>query len=164
MSITGRRPSSARWKAGQNLCKRGHTEQTVQTFPRGTDELNFGYHVRAWPLTCTTNRLSRETLSAQRVPETSDFSRSHARIGITTILHNAPQLHYSLHPTHTIRSSPSRGPYARRSLPKSSRTVLVLRCLKGICKKSLLTKIPFQRILKPRPIANYYSTPSRDEW
>jgi hypothetical protein len=120
--------------------------------------------VRAWPLTCTTNRLSRETLSAQRVPETSDFSRSHTRIGITTILHNAPQLHYSLHPTHTIRSSPSRGPSARRPLPKSSRTVLVLKCSKGICKKSLLPKIPFQRIPKPRPIANYYSTPSRDEW
>ena len=104
------------------MCKRGRTEQTVQTFPRGSDELNFGYHVRAWPLTCTTNRLSRETLSAQRVPETSDFSRSHARIGITTILHNAPQLHYSLHPTHTIRSSPSRGPWARQPLPKSSRS------------------------------------------
>ena len=76
--------------------------------------------VRSWPLTCTTNRLSRETLSTQRVPETSDFSRSHTRIGITTILHNAPQLHYSLHPTHTIRSSPSRGPWARQPLPKSS--------------------------------------------
>jgi hypothetical protein len=30
--------------------------------------------------------------------------------------------------------------------------------------KSLLTKIPFQKIPKPSPIANYYSTPSRDEW
>ena len=77
--------------------------------------------VRAWPLTCTTNRLSRETLLAMRVAEPSDFSRSHTRIGITTILHNAPQLHYSLHPTHTIRSSPSRGPWARQPLPKSSR-------------------------------------------
>ena len=76
--------------------------------------------VRAWPLTCTTNRLSRETLLAMRVAEPSDFSRSHTRIGITTILHNAPQLHYSLHPTHTIRSSPSRGPWARQPLPKSS--------------------------------------------
>ena len=164
MSITGRRPSSAQWKAGQNLCKRGGTDQTVQTFPRGSNELNFCYHVRVWPLTCTTNRLSRETLLAMRVAEPSDFSRSHTRIGITTILHNAPQLHYSLHPTHTIRSSPSRGPWERQPLPKSSRTVLVLRCPKGICKKSLLTKIPFQRIPKPRPIANYYSTPSRDEW
>ena len=45
VSITGRRPSSVRWKAGQNLCKRGRTEQTVQTFPRGSNELNFGYHV-----------------------------------------------------------------------------------------------------------------------
>ena len=75
-----------------------------------------------WPLTCTTSRLSQETLSVQRVPEPSDFSRSHARIDITTILHNAPQLHYSLHPTHTIRSSPSRGPWARQPLPKSSRS------------------------------------------
>ena len=108
-------------------------------------------HVRAWPLTCTTNRLSRETLLAMRVAEPSDFSRSHTRIGITTILHNAPQLHYSLHPTHTIRSSPSRGPWERQPLPKSSRTVLVLRCPKGICKKSLLTKIPFHGSHFPDP-------------
>ena len=132
-------------------CKRWRTDQTVQTFPRGSDELNFGYHVRTKPLTCTTSRPSRETLSAMRVPETSDFSRSHARIGITTILHNAPQLHYSLHPTHTIHSSPSRGPWARQPLPKSSRTVLVLRCPKGICKKSLLTKIPFHGSHFPDP-------------
>ena len=104
------------------MCKRGRTVQTVQTFPRGSDELNFGYHVRAWLLTCTTNRLSRETLSLQRVPEPSDFSRSHARIGITTILHNAPQLHYSLHPTHTIRSSPPRSP---KSLFRGSRNLVL---------------------------------------
>ena len=107
--------------------------------------------VRAWPLTCTTNRLSRETLLAMRVAEPSDFSRSHTRIGITTILHNAPQLHYSLHPTQTILSSPSRGPWERQPLPKSSRTVLVLRCPKGICKKSLLTKIPFHGSHFPDP-------------
>ena len=83
-----------------------------------------------------------EVPSALRVPQALDFPRRHARIDITTILHNVPQLHYSLHPTHTIRSSPSRVPYARRPLPKSSRTAFVLRRLKGICKKSLLTKIP----------------------
>ena len=126
--------------------------------------LNFGYHVRAELSTCPTNRSSRGSPFSAAFATSIGLPRRDARIDITTILHNAPQLHYSLHPTHTIRSSPSRGPYARRSLPKSSRTVLVLRCLKGICKKSLLTKIPFQRIPKPRPIANYYSTPSRDEW
>jgi hypothetical protein len=31
----------------------------------------------------------------------SDFSRSHARIDITTILHNAPQLHYTRYILHT---------------------------------------------------------------
>ena len=106
----------------------------------------------------------RKAPSARGVPQATGFPWRHTRIDITTILHNAPQLHYSLHLTHTVRSSPSRGPSARRPLPKSSRTVLVLRYSKGICKKSLLTKIPFQRIPKPRPIANYYSTPSRDEW
>ena len=34
---------------------------------------------------------------------------------------------------------------------------------KGIRNKSLLTKIPFQKIPKPSPIANYYSTSSRDD-
>ena len=89
---------------------------------------------------CTTNRLSQETPSAQRVPETSDFSRSHARIDITTILHNAPQLHYSLHPTHTIRSSPSRDPCVRRPLAKSSRTVLVLTGSKGFVRNPFSPK------------------------
>jgi hypothetical protein len=44
-----------------------------------------------------------------------------------------------------------RGPWARQPLPKSSRTVLVLRCPKGICKKSLLTKIPFHGSHFPDP-------------
>ena len=56
--------------------------------------------VRAWPLTCTTSRPSRGTPSAMRVPRASDFPRSHARIGITTVLsaHTTVALH-PLHPT-----------------------------------------------------------------
>jgi len=148
----------------ENLCKRWRTEQTEQTFPKGSGALNFGYHVRAELSTCPTNRSSRGSSFSAAFATSIGLPRRDARIDITTILHNAPQLHYSIHPTHTIRSSPSRGPSARRPLPKSSRTALVLKCSKGICKKSLLPKIPFQRIPKPRPIANYYSTPSRDEW
>ena len=61
-------------------------------------------------------------------------------------------------------------PHLAEVLPRGGRSLnppaqsLFQGASKGICKKSLLTKIPFQRIPKPRPIANYYSTPSRDEW
>ena len=36
-------------------CKRWCTDQTEQTFPRGSNALNFGYHVRAELLTRTTS-------------------------------------------------------------------------------------------------------------
>jgi hypothetical protein len=102
--------------------------------------LNFDYHVRSKPLTRTTSQPSQGTPSALRVPRASDFPWSHARIDITTILHNAPQLHYSLHPTLTIRSSPSQGPCVRRPLPKSSRTVLVLKGPKGFVRNPFSPK------------------------
>ena len=148
----------------ENLCKRWRTEQDRANIPKRIQCTDFGYHVRAELSTCPTSRPSRGSSFSAAFAPSIGLPRRDACIDITTILHNAPQLHYLLHPTHTIRSSPSRGPSARRPLPKSSRTALVLKCSKGICKKSLLPKIPFQRIPKPRPIANYYSTPSRDEW
>ena len=147
-----------------NPCKRGRTEQTGQTFPKDPVPLSSATMLELSSSHVPQAVSRRKAPSARGVPQATGFPWRHTRIDITTILHNAPQLHYSLHLTHTIRSSPSRGPSTRRPLPKSSRTVLALKCSKGICKKSLLPKIPFQRIPKPRPIANYYSTPSRDEW
>ena len=84
----------------ENLCKRWRTEQTEQTFPKGSSALNFGYHVRALLLACTTTRSSQGAPSALRVPRASDFPRSHARICITTVLstHTTVALH-PLHPT-----------------------------------------------------------------
>ena len=63
--------------------------------------------VRAELLTRTTNRSSQGAPSALRVPRASDFPRSHARIGITTVLsaHITVALH-SLHPT-TRSTSPA---------------------------------------------------------
>jgi hypothetical protein len=56
-------------------CKRWRTEQTEQTFPKGSSALNFGYHVRAELLTRTTSRSSQGAPSALRVPQASDFPR-----------------------------------------------------------------------------------------
>ena len=67
-------------------CKRWRREQTEQTFPKGSSALNFAYHVRAQLLTRTTKRPSQGAPSALRAPRASDFPRSHARIGITTVL------------------------------------------------------------------------------
>ena len=84
----------------ENLCKRWRTEQTEQTFPKGSSALNFGYHVRALLLACTTTRSSQGAPSALRVPRASGFPRSHTRIGITTVLsaHTTVAIH-PLHPT-----------------------------------------------------------------
>ena len=62
--------------------------------------LNFGYHVRALLLARTTSQPSQGAPSALCVPRVSDFPRSHARIGITTVLsaHTTVALH-QLHPT-----------------------------------------------------------------
>jgi hypothetical protein len=49
-------------------------------------QLNFGYHVRALLLARTTSQPLQGAPSALRVPRASDFPRSHARIGITTVL------------------------------------------------------------------------------
>jgi hypothetical protein len=81
-------------------CKRGRTEQTVQTFPRRSNELNFGYHVNAWPPMYHKPIPAGNSFSAA-CTRASDFSRSHARIDITTILHDAPQLHYTRYILHT---------------------------------------------------------------
>jgi hypothetical protein len=81
----------------------------------------------------------------------------HARIDITTILHNAPQLHYTRCILHTqYAPNLAEVPGARLLLPKSSRSSPCSKGarFKGLCNKSLLTKIPFQKIPKPSPIGD----------
>jgi hypothetical protein len=99
-------------------CTRWRTEQTEQTFLKGSSALTSATMLELSSLHVPQAVPRREAPSAQGVPQATDFPRRHTRIGFTTILHNAPQLHCSLHPTHTILSSPSRGPGARWPLPK----------------------------------------------
>ena len=113
-------------------CKRGRTEQTGQTFPKDPVPLSSATMLELSSSHVPQAVSRRKAPSARGVPQATGFPWRHTRIDITTILHNAPQLHYSLHPTLTIRSSPSQGPCVRRPLPKSSRTVLVLKGPKGI--------------------------------
>ena len=101
-------------------CKRGRTEQTGQTFPKDPVPLSSATMLELSSSHVPQAVSRRKAPSARGVPQATGFPWRHTRIDITTILHNAPQLHYSLHPTHTIRSSPSRGPWARQPLPKSS--------------------------------------------
>jgi hypothetical protein len=81
----------------------GSTPVTI--YPRVLGQL-----VRAELSTCPTSRPSRGSSFSAAFAPSIGLPRRDARIDITTILHNAPQLHYLLHPTHTIRSSPSQGP------------------------------------------------------
>ena len=67
------------------LCKRGRTEQTVQTFPRGSNELNFDYHVSAWLPMYHKPTPAGDSFSGA-CTRASDFSRSHARIIIILLL------------------------------------------------------------------------------
>ena len=79
-------------------CKRWRTEQTEQTFPRGSNaltsatmlELSSSHVPQAVP--------RREAPSALRAPRASDFPRSHALIGITTVL--SAHTIVALHPLH----------------------------------------------------------------
>jgi hypothetical protein len=120
--------------------------------------------VRGYP--CTTSRLPQETPSAERAPEPrTSHGHTHAMISpLYYTMHHSCITRYILHTQYAPHLAEVLG--VRQPLPKSSR---ISPCskgarFKGICNKSLLTKIPFQRIPKPSPIANYYSTPSRDEW
>jgi hypothetical protein len=106
----------------ENLCKRWRTEQTEQTFPKGSSALNFGYHVRALLLACTTTRSSQGAPSALRVPRASGFPRSHTRIGITTVLsaHTTVAFH-PIHPSTYCTQNMTcrfRGPLEPRVSPK----------------------------------------------
>jgi hypothetical protein len=91
-------------------CKRGRTEQTGQTFPKDPVPLSSATMLELSSSHVPQAVSRRKAPSARGVPQATGFPWRHTRIDITTILHNAPQLHYSLHLTHTIRSSPSRGP------------------------------------------------------
>ena len=118
--------------------------------------------VRGYP--CTTSRLPQETPSAERAPEPrTSHGHTHAMISpLYYTTHHSCITRYILHTQYA--------PHLAEVLPRGGRSLnppaqsLFQGDSKGICKKSLLTKIPFQRIPKPSPIANYYSTPSRDEW
>ena len=146
-----------------NPCKRGRTEQTGQTFPKDPVPLSSATMLELGSSHVPQAVSRRKAPSARGVPQATGFPWRHTRIDITTILHNAPQLHYSLHLTHTVRSSPKVLEQGGRLL-NSPRTALHLRCSEGICKKSLLLKSLFNGFRNLALSPNYYPTPSRDEW
>jgi hypothetical protein len=99
-SVPKRGPSpKQRAVEGWRICaSAGAQSRQSKHSPGDPMQLNFGYHVRAKPLTRTTSQPSQGTPSALRVPRASDFPRSHARIDITTVL--SAHITVALHPLH----------------------------------------------------------------
>ncbi len=116
VGVAVRRPKQSAVEGLIKLCKGGRTGQTVQTFPRGSNELNFGYHVRAVRrssstppilVSRTTSRFPHETLSAMHVPEPrTSHGHMHALVSALYYPHT-PQL----------RSTRYILPHAERDLP-----------------------------------------------
>ena len=99
-SVPKRRPSpKQRAVGGWRICaSAGAQSRQSKHSPGDPMTLNFGYHVRALLLARTTSQPSQGAPSALCVPRVSDFPRSHARIGITTVL--SAHTIVALHPLH----------------------------------------------------------------
>ena len=85
-------------------CTRWRTEQTEQTFLKGSSALTSATMLELSSLHVPQAVPRREAPSALRAPRASDFPRSHARIGITTVL--SAYITVALHPLRpTTRST-----------------------------------------------------------